>query len=227
MLGITRRKADEKSGDQQTEPKLPRATQMPAPPTQGSPGRRYDQQALNFAQRIIDNEADLERLRLECDQWRAKALAADEQIRRLEAQLDQDRKVFDGHVQKTIDTHDREIAKLAAARDNDVARLTDERDHFKLRYARTVERLHVAGKIVLDALETPIEDTVAREIKENPQINLAAIEKEIAQSVPADIDALARGEPIPAGVTGPKGSHGTPTITGIDHENVERKTDRE
>jgi hypothetical protein len=158
---------------------LPRAAIPSAPKPQ--PQRIYDPAALNFAQRLIDDQAEIERLKVDVDQWRARALAAEEQTRRLEMRLDQDRKVFDEHVQKTVDTHDREFAKLSAARQHDVDRLTEERDHYKLKFARTVERLHVAGKVILDALSA---DTGEREIKPEPKVDMQAIAAELERDQP-------------------------------------------
>jgi hypothetical protein len=145
---------------------------MPAPQSKPTPTRAYDPAALNFAQRLIDDQAEIERLKHDCDQWRAKALAAEEQVRQLDMRLALDRKTFDEHTQKTIDLHDRETAKLAASRAAEVGRLTEERDFFKLKHARTIERLHVAGKVILDALS-------AEPKPEEPKVNLAAIADEI------------------------------------------------
>jgi hypothetical protein len=170
MLNLRR---SEKDKPENQQAKLPRATIPPAPPP---PQRIYDPAALNFAQRLIDDQAEIERLKVELDTWRARALAAEEQVRRFEMRIDADRKLYDEHVAKISDHNDREIAKLSAARQHDVERLTEERDYFKLRHAKTVERLHVAGKIVLDALSA---DPEPAEIKPEPKIDMQAIAAEL------------------------------------------------
>jgi hypothetical protein len=175
MLKLGREKTEKQPEKQQPEIKpLPRVN-VPSAPTERAP-RSYDQQALNFAQRLIDDQAEMERLKVDLDTWRGRALAAEEQMRRLEMRLDQDRKTFDEHVAKVTDNHDREIAKLAQQRHEEVERLTEERDHFKLRYARTVERLQVAGKIVLDALQ--VEPLPTNQTPEPPKVDMKSLEAE-------------------------------------------------
>jgi hypothetical protein len=174
MLNLPRR--GEKKPEN-TEQHMPRAPTVPAPVPSARP---YSPEALNFAQKIIDDQVEIDRLKAECDQWRARALAGDEQIRRLEMSRDQERKLFDEHTAKTLDIHDREVAKLAAQRQHDVDRLTDERDFFKLGYARTRERLHVAGKVILDTLEADKTE------KAPPPVNLNAIAEAIEAPQPAE-----------------------------------------
>lgn len=176
---------------------LPRVAVPPAPPpTPASAPRSYDQQALNFAQRLIDDQAEMERLKVDLDTWRGRALAAEEQMRRLEERIDADRKVYDAHVRQTTDNHDRAIATLSAARQNDVDRLTGERDHFKLRYARTVERLHVAGKIVLDALQ--VDPLPTPEPQQPLKVDMHAMEDEITRPMgPEVLDRAGAGEDKP------------------------------
>jgi hypothetical protein len=177
MLNIGRKVATK------TENKMPKAPGIPAPTPEPQPLRNFDPAALNFAQRIIDTEAELERLRVSVDEWRAKALAAEEDVRRLDARIQQDRKTYEEHITKITDKHDREVAQLSATRDRDVDRLTDERDHYKLLHARTIERLHVAGKIVLDALQ-PFEN----EKHFAPPVNVDAMEREISLAAPTPIE---------------------------------------
>jgi hypothetical protein len=178
ILNLGREKAEKEKG----EARLPRTAIPPAPPPiphQQPQHRIYDPEALNFAQRLIDDQAEIERLKVEVDNWRARALAAEQHADRLETQGNQDRQTFDNHLQKMVDAHDREIAKLSAARQHDVDRLTDDRDFFKLKFARTVERLHVAGKVILDALS--VDAKVSSEPAVEPKVDMTAIEAELEQ----------------------------------------------
>jgi hypothetical protein len=207
ILSLGREKSEKEKG----EARLPRTAIPPAPPPiphQQPQHRIYDPAALNFAQRLIDDQAEIERLKVDVDQWRARALAAEQHAARLEAQGNQDRQTFDNHLQKMVDAHDREIAKLSASRQNDVDRLTEERDFFKLKFARTVERLHVAGKVILDALS--VDAKVSRfegnaEPAVEPKVDMTAIAAELEQ------EALVLAPPEPkfaADEYGPRGQLG-------------------
>jgi outer membrane murein-binding lipoprotein Lpp len=157
-----------------TSRRLPQAPSVPMPPVreQATPNATY-QRAHDFATRVFETEAEIEKLKLDGDQWRAKALAAEEQVSQLEKRIDQDRKTYDEHVTKITDAHDREMTKLSAQRQSDVDKLTDERDFYKLKLARTIERLHVAGKVVLDALDAEKAE------KPQPKVDMQAIEAEV------------------------------------------------
>jgi hypothetical protein len=146
---------------------LPKAPNV-APP----PPRQYSAEALNFAQRLVDDQVEIERLKLDADNWRSRALASEEQVKRLEMQIDRDRQEFERELVRVTDRSDRELAKRAAQHDHDVEKLTDERDYFKLEYGRIVERHRVAAKVILDTLTV---DAPQQDKKPLPEINLNAI----------------------------------------------------
>jgi hypothetical protein len=178
---------------------LPRAGNMPPPPAGQQPTTRsYDPAALEFAQRIVNDQAEITRLKADGDQWRARALAAEEQIKRLEDTLERMGKDHDHQMQTLVDGHDREIAKREDQRHRETERLTEDRDFYKLKFARTVERLQVAGKIILDSLTA---DTGEREIKPPPKVDMAAIAAEIEQAAPPPAPA-AKADPFVAGSDG-------------------------
>jgi hypothetical protein len=174
MLNMPRR--GEKKPEN-TEQHMPRAPTVPAPIPSARP---YSPEALNFAQKIIDDQVEIDRLKNECDHWRSRALASEEQIKRLEMNLDRQTAEYDRKLETVVDHHEREFAKLSAQRQHDVDRLTDERDFFKLGYARTRERLHVAGKVILDTLEADKTE------KAPPPVNLNAIAEAIEAPQPAE-----------------------------------------
>jgi hypothetical protein len=164
-----------------TEQHMPRAPNVPAPIPSARP---YSPEALNFAQKIIDDQVEIDRLKNECDHWRSQALAGAEQIKRLEMNLERQTAEYDRKLETVVDHHEREFAKLTHQRQQDIDRLTDERDFFKLGYARTRERLHVAGKVILDTLEADKTEKAPAP----PPINLNAIAQaiEAPQSQPAE-----------------------------------------
>jgi hypothetical protein len=176
MLNLPRR--SEKKPEN-TEQQMPRAPNVPAPIPSARP---YSPEALNFAQKIIDDQVEIDRLKAECDHWRSQALAGAEQIKRLEMNLERQTAEYDRKLETVVDHHEREFVKLTQQRQHDVDRLTDERDFFKLGYARTRERLHVAGKVILDTLEADKTE------KAPPPVNLKAIAEaiEAPQSQPAE-----------------------------------------
>lgn len=166
MTMLNLRRGEKKPEDE----RMPRAPTVPAPTPSARP---YSPEALNFAQKIIDDQVEIERLKADGDHWRSRALAAEEQIKRLEMNLDRDQAEHARKLETVVDHHEREFAKLAAQRQHDIDRLTDERDFFKLGYARTRERLHVAGKVILDTLEADKTE------KAPPPVNLNAIAEAI------------------------------------------------
>ena len=174
MLNMPRR------SQKKSDSELPRAPNVPAPVPSARP---YSPEALNFAQKIIDDQAEIDRLKNECDHWRSRALASEEQIKRLEMNLDRQTEEHARKLETVVDHYDRDLAKLTQQRQQDIDRLTDERDFFKLGYARTRERLHVAGKVILDTLEADKTEKAPTP----PPVNLNAIAEaiEAPQSQPA------------------------------------------
>jgi hypothetical protein len=170
MLNLRRDRAEKVLAAESKMP-MPKAANV-APP----PPRQYSPEALNFAQRLVDDQVEIERLKLDADNWRSRALASEEQVKRLEMQIDRDRQDFERELARVTDRGDRELAKRAAQHDNDVNKLTDERDFFKLEFNRIVERHRVAAKVILDTLTA---DAPQQEKKRPPEVNLNAIAEAI------------------------------------------------
>jgi len=69
---------------------LPKVTPMPTPPRPPEPPRRnnseavYAEEALRVAQRHLDQVDEINRLGIELDDWRRRALMAEAEIKRLE-----------------------------------------------------------------------------------------------------------------------------------------------
>lgn len=137
------------------EPKMPRALSIPTePPVAQQPERIYSEDVLNFLQQNADNKHRIVELEAERDDWRRKALAAQDECRRLEVRMGQDTK-----------TQEQALARLTTDRDRRLDELTAARDEYKLRLARFETKIGVQGKAVID-LANSISKTILETMDE-------------------------------------------------------------
>jgi hypothetical protein len=66
------------------DPELPRVENIPGAPTRARrpDHREYSDEAARAAQRYLDQVSHIEGLTVECDEWRARALAAEAEVER-------------------------------------------------------------------------------------------------------------------------------------------------
>jgi len=136
------RRSNSKGDHQMPEPKMPRPTAMPPAPTMPAPRaleRVYDEEVLRRYQNDLDRERMVVQLESDRDDWRRKALAAQDECRRLEQRLAQQDKA-----------HQEAMTRLTEDRDRKVDELTARRDEYKLRLTRFETKLGVQGQAVLD-----------------------------------------------------------------------------
>jgi hypothetical protein len=94
-----------------------------------------------FGARWAELEGEVERLRTEGEAWRLRAVAAEQDLQRI-----------DDRLARSEEERAREAAISKAMHAQELKRITAELDHYKLRYARTIERLQISAKVILDAL---------------------------------------------------------------------------
>lgn len=172
------------------DPKLPRANNV-APAPAPRLARDYSPEALNLFQAIVDDRAEIERLKTDNDHWRSRALAAEEQIKRLETQVAHDLKQHDEMVTQIMDRSDREFVKLAAQRDQQMLELTDQRDLWRGKYLRIRAHLDNSASIILAAIREGEQEGRAPA----PKINLEAIAAEIEKPNEAESKLLLEEKP--------------------------------
>jgi predicted RNase H-like nuclease (RuvC/YqgF family) len=119
-------------------PKMPKAMslQTPAP----APLERiYKKEVLDHLQQFADTKEMVAQLEAERDEWRRKAIAAQDDCRRLEARIETDDRA-----------HEQMVAKLTEDRDRKIEELTARRDDYKLQLARLKTKIGLQGKAVMD-----------------------------------------------------------------------------
>jgi hypothetical protein len=135
-------------------PQMPKVTQIAAPPPQPRPNRNteqvYAEQALEVAQRHLDQVAEIDRLGQELEEWRRRAMMAETDNKRYEQREHELRNMLDRRQ----------------------AELIDERDAYRMRLNSLVAQLNTAGAIVLKCLE-------AAQGLTGPQISLTKLAEEI------------------------------------------------
>jgi len=183
-------------GDKMTEPKMPRpvgAVPPPAmPPAPAMPAPRplervYDEEVLRRYQNDLDRERMMAALESDRDDWRRKALTAQDECRRLEQRLAQQ-----------DNAHQEAMARLTEDRDRKVDELTARRDEYKLRLARFETKIGVQGQAVID-LANGISKTILETMDELkgergvPDVagaaGLAAIAEAVEEELPRVVTA--------------------------------------
>jgi len=165
---------------------LPKVTPMPAPPRPPEPPRRnntetvYAEEALRVAQRHLDQVDEINRLGLELDDWRRRALMAEAECKRLE----------------------KREADLTDAIERQQEKLLTERDVYRNRLNNLVSQFHTAGAIVLRCL-----DAAQSEVGGSP-VNMGTLAQELErvdkEAEPGD-PPRDRPDDLPAVVTaGPR-----------------------
>jgi len=163
-------------------PKIP-TPKMPEPPATGRPNNggqaqlprthnlppagyhnEYADEAARAAQRYYEQVNQIADLTRQLDEWRGRALAAEQDIARLENRL-----------------HD-EQQHHGLTREE----LVKERDEYKNRLLALVAQFHVAGDVILKAIDT------ATKIVPTPKVDMRALANEIDKDF-AEVD-----EPLPS-----------------------------
>jgi FtsZ-binding cell division protein ZapB len=133
-------------------PRMPKVTPMPPPPQR--PNREaetvYSEEALRVAQRHIDQVDQINRLGVELDEWRRRALMGEAEVKRLEKRE-----------QDLTDAIERQQEKLM-----------NERDSYRNRLNSLVAQFEGAGAVILRCLD-------AARHEGGPQVNLTALANEI------------------------------------------------
>jgi hypothetical protein len=192
MIDTMRARNSKNSGDSK---QLPRAPTMAAPPAP-APAPYYDEEVLRVAQRDFDNKRMIIQLEGERDDWRRKALAAQDECHRLEMRIAQDTKA-----------HEEAIARLTEDRDRKIDELTARRDEYKLALARFETKIGVQGKAVID-LANSISKTIL-ETMDDLKGEKGAPDVAGAAGLAAIADAIE--EPLPRVVTtGPREEENSP-----------------
>ena len=138
---------------------LPKVMPMPTPsnPRPPEPPRRnnteavYAEEALRVAQRHLDQVDEINRLGVELDEWRRRALMAEAEIKRLE----------------------KRESDLTDAIERQQHSLMAERDSYRNRLNNLVSQFHSAGAIILRCLDAAGTDTGGS------QVNLGTLAAEI------------------------------------------------
>jgi len=162
---------------------LPKVTPMPTPPRPPEPPRRnnseavYAEEALRVAQRHLDQVDEINRLGIELDDWRRRALMAEAEIKRLE----------------------KRAADLEGALERQQDKLMTERDGYRNRLNNLVSQFHSAGAIILKCLDAANTET------SGGQVNLGTLAQELERAEkepepePEPMPAVvARGPAVPA-----------------------------
>ena len=122
--------------------KMPRAVNVPAPPAPvaATPMHPvYDEEVLRVAQRDFEQKRMIQHLEHERDDWRRKALMAQDHCAQLEARLMQD-----------IKQHDDAVAKLTEQRDLKIEELTQRRDEYGHKLTRFDTKISLQGKQLIE-----------------------------------------------------------------------------
>ena len=133
-----------------------------------------------MAQRHLDQVDEIQRLGVELDDWRRRALNAEAEIKRLE----------------------KRSADLEFALERQQEKLMNERDNYRNRLNNMISQFHSAGAIILRCLDAAQTETGG------PQVNLGTLAAEIdRQTEPPEAATEAEDAPLPSVVIqGPRES---------------------
>lgn len=162
------------------EPKLPPGSNLP-PPNMRATTLHDDHadEAARAAQRYHQQVAEIEALKTDVEDWRRRAMVADEEVRRLE----------------------KREADLTAKLDRMTEEAADKLDNYKLTLSSLATHGHLAGKMIVEFLD--IIETVSGRGKRQSQVDLEALAIELEK--PADQKPEGGPPPLPSVVTaGPR-----------------------
>jgi hypothetical protein len=140
---------------------LPKVTPMPAPPRPPEPPRRnnseavYAEEALRVAQRHLDQVDEINRLGIELDEWRRRALMAEAECKRLEKRE-----------QDLVDAMERQAEKLM-----------NERDIYRNKLNNFQSQFHTVGAVILKCI-----DATTVELGGGSNVNLGTLAQEIERA---------------------------------------------